>query len=40
MVRVAINGFGQKSMIDARKKLRSFGYELPEAAAAETSDGA
>jgi large subunit ribosomal protein L31 len=37
---LAINGFGQKSMIDARKKLRSFGYEVPEAAAAETSDGA
>ncbi len=30
---LAINGFGQKSLIDAKKKLRSLGYELPESAA-------
>ncbi len=29
---LAINGFGQKSLIDAKKKLRSLGYELPESA--------
>ena len=29
---LAINGFGQKSLIDAKKKLRGFGYELPETA--------
>src|SRR5512136_1204960 len=28
---LAIAGFGQKSLIDAKKKLRAFGYELPEA---------
>jgi large subunit ribosomal protein L31 len=28
---LAISGFGQKSLIDAKKKLRSFGYDLPEA---------
>jgi large subunit ribosomal protein L31 len=27
---LAINGFGQKSLIDAKKKLRAFGYDLPE----------
>jgi large subunit ribosomal protein L31 len=27
---LAISGFGQKSLIDAKKKLRSFGYEIPE----------
>ena len=26
---LAISGFGQKSLIDAKKKLRSFGYEVP-----------
>ena len=26
---LAINGFGPKSLIDAKKKLRSLGYELP-----------
>jgi len=30
---LAIEGFGQKSLIDAKKKLRALGYELPEAAA-------
>ncbi len=33
---LAINGFGQKSLIDAKKKLRAFGYELPESATAGT----
>ena len=28
---LAIEGFGQKSLIDAKKKLRALGYELPEA---------
>ncbi len=28
---LAIVGFGQKSLIDAKKALRGFGYELPEA---------
>ena len=27
----AITGFGQKSLIDAKKKLRALGYEFPEA---------
>ena len=30
---LAIEGFGQKSLIDAKKKLRGLGYEVPEAAA-------
>ncbi|MGZ6317388.1 MAG: DNA-directed RNA polymerase subunit alpha C-terminal domain-containing protein [Anaerolineales bacterium] len=30
---LAIEGFGQKSLIDAKKKLRALGYELPEASA-------
>jgi large subunit ribosomal protein L31 len=34
---LAIEGFGQKSLIDAKKKLRTLGYELPEAPAAEQS---
>ena len=34
---LAIEGFGQKSLIDAKKKLRALGYDLPEAPAAETS---
>ncbi len=34
---LAIQGFGQKSLIDAKKKLRALGYELPEAPAQETS---
>ena len=33
---LSIEGFGQKSLIDAKKKLRALGYELPEAPAAET----
>ncbi len=33
---LAIEGFGQKSLIDAKKKLRALGYELPQAPAAET----
>ncbi len=28
---LAIEGFGRKSLIDIKKKLRSLGYELPEA---------
>ena len=28
---LAISGFGRKSLIDIKKKLRSLGYELPEA---------
>jgi large subunit ribosomal protein L31 len=28
---LAISGFGQKSLIDAKKKLRTLGYEFPEA---------
>jgi len=31
---LAISGFGQKSLIDAKKKLRSLGYEWAEAKAA------
>ena len=31
---LAISGFGQKSLIDAKKKLRSFGYDVPESAEA------
>ncbi len=31
---LAIEGFGQKSLIDAKKKLKALGYELPETAAA------
>ena len=34
---LSINGFGQKSLIDAKKKLRSFGYDVPESAKAESS---
>ncbi len=34
---LAINGFGQKSLIDAKKKLRALGYDLPESAPAETN---
>lgn len=34
---LAIAGFGQKSLIDAKKKLRALGYELPEAPTAETT---
>lgn len=34
---LAINGFGQKSLIDAKKKLRSFGYDVPEVEGAETA---
>lgn len=29
---LAIEGFGRKSLIDLKKKLRQFGYKLPEAA--------
>jgi len=29
---LAIEGFGRKSLIDIKKKLRSLGYELPETA--------
>jgi large subunit ribosomal protein L31 len=28
---LAIEGFGRKSLIDIKKKLRALGYELPEA---------
>ena len=31
---LAIEGFGQKSLIDAKRKLRTLGYELPESTAA------
>jgi len=31
---LAIPGFGRKSLIDFKKKLRSLGYELPESSAA------
>ena len=34
---LAIDGFGQKSLIDAKKKLRALGYELPLATNADTS---
>jgi large subunit ribosomal protein L31 len=34
---LAIEGFGQKSLIDAKKKLRTLGYELPEASTADAS---
>ncbi|MFZ5809005.1 MAG: DNA-directed RNA polymerase subunit alpha C-terminal domain-containing protein [Chloroflexota bacterium] len=29
---LAIEGFGRKSLADLKKRLRSFGYELPEIA--------
>jgi large subunit ribosomal protein L31 len=29
---LAVEGFGRKSMADLKKRLRQFGYELPEAA--------
>ncbi|HWQ83057.1 MAG TPA: DNA-directed RNA polymerase subunit alpha C-terminal domain-containing protein [Anaerolineales bacterium] len=29
---LAIEGFGRKSLADLKKRLRQFGYELPEAA--------
>jgi large subunit ribosomal protein L31 len=29
---LAIEGFGRKSLIDLKKRLRQFGYNLPEAA--------
>jgi large subunit ribosomal protein L31 len=29
---LAVEGFGRKSLIDAKKKLRSLGYDLPESA--------
>jgi large subunit ribosomal protein L31 len=29
---LAINGFGRKSLIDMKKKLRALGYKLPQAA--------
>jgi large subunit ribosomal protein L31 len=32
-----IDGFGRKSLADLKKRLRSFGYELPELAEAETA---
>ena len=28
---LAIDGFGRKSLIDSKKKLRAFGYDIPEA---------
>jgi large subunit ribosomal protein L31 len=31
---LAVEGFGRKSLADLKKRLRQFGYELPEAAAA------
>jgi large subunit ribosomal protein L31 len=34
---LAIAGFGQKSLIDAKKKLRGFGYELPESTETEAA---
>jgi large subunit ribosomal protein L31 len=34
---LSIEGFGQKSLIDAKKKLRALGYGLPEAPAPEAS---
>ena len=34
---LSIEGFGQKSLIDAKKKLRALGYELPETQAPEAS---
>ncbi len=34
---LSIEGFGQKSLIDAKKKLRALGYALPEAPAPEAS---
>jgi large subunit ribosomal protein L31 len=29
---LAVDGFGRKSLADLKKRLRQFGYELPEAA--------
>ena len=33
---LAIEGFGRKSLADLKKRLRAFGYELPEQAEAES----
>ncbi len=33
---LSINGFGQKSLIDAKKKLRALGYELSEGVPADS----
>ncbi|MDD2695494.1 MAG: DNA-directed RNA polymerase subunit alpha C-terminal domain-containing protein [Anaerolineales bacterium] len=30
---LAVDGFGRKSLADLKKRLRTLGYELPEAAA-------
>jgi large subunit ribosomal protein L31 len=30
---LAVDGFGRKSLIDAKKKLRAMGYDVPESAA-------
>jgi len=37
---LAIEGFGRKSLIDIKKKLRAMGYNLPEAAAEAPEAGA
>ena len=34
---LAIDGFGRKPLIDAKKKLRALGFDLPEVAATEPS---
>lgn len=34
---LAVSGFGQKSLIDAKKKLRGLGYDLPEAEAEQSA---
>ena len=34
---LAINGFGRKSLIDIKKKLRTLGYKLPEAVETSTA---
>jgi len=34
---LAIDGFGRKPLIDAKKKLKSLGFEVPESASAEAA---
>lgn len=34
---LAIEGFGRKPLIDARKKLKALGFEIPDAASAEAA---
>ncbi len=35
---LAIDGFGRKALIDAKKKLRALGFDVPESTAAESAE--